>query len=63
MALVFCRESLEEQRLSAEINRKLGYHKARRDILAWARSRRRCIRYTCIVSGQREPSRYASYKR
>eukprot|EP00088_Acartia_fossae_P060318 TRINITY_DN72207_c0_g1_i1.p1 TRINITY_DN72207_c0_g1~~TRINITY_DN72207_c0_g1_i1.p1 ORF type:complete len:219 (-),score=40.36 TRINITY_DN72207_c0_g1_i1:83-739(-) len=38
------RESLEEQRRAAEINRKLGYHRARRDILAWARSKRRFIR-------------------
>lgn len=44
------RESLEEQRLSAEINRKLGYHRARRDILGWARSKRRCIRREELLS-------------
>ena len=39
------RDSLEEQRLVGEVNRKLGYHRARRDILSWAKSRRRFIRF------------------
>jgi len=38
------RDSLEEQRVTGEINRKLGYHRARRDILNWAKSKRRFIR-------------------
>jgi hypothetical protein len=38
------RDSLEEQRVNGEINRKLGYHRARKDILNWAKSKRRFIR-------------------
>ena len=38
------RDSLEEQKLAADINRKLGYHRARRDLLTWTRSKRRFIR-------------------
>ena len=36
---------MEEQKLAADINRKVGYHRARRDMLSWARSKRRFIRY------------------
>jgi len=38
------RDSLEEQRVTGEVNRKLGYHRARKDILNWAKSKRRNIR-------------------
>lgn len=44
------RDSLEEQRLVGDVNRKLGYHRARRDILTWAKSRRRFIRREELLS-------------
>lgn len=44
------RDSLEELRLTADINRKLGYQRARRDILTWARSKRRSIRRDELLS-------------
>ena len=40
----YIRDSLEEQKLVGEVNRKLGYHRSRRDILTWAKSKRRFIR-------------------
>jgi len=44
------RDSLEEQKLAGEINRKLGYHRARRDIMSWAKSKRRFIRREELLS-------------
>lgn len=44
------RDSLEELRLAADINRKLGYQRARRDILTWARGKRRSIRRDELLS-------------
>jgi len=38
------KESLEEQGKAGEINRKLGYQRAREDIVNWAKSKRRFIR-------------------
>jgi len=44
------RDSLEERGLASEISRKVGYHRARKDLLSWARSKRRFIRREELLS-------------
>jgi len=44
------KDSLEEYRVGGEVNRKLGYHRARRELTTWARGKRRFIRRDELLS-------------
>jgi len=44
------KDSLEEYKLAGEVNRKLGYHRARKDLTTWARGKRRFIRRDELLS-------------
>lgn len=44
------KDSLEEYRVAGEVNRKLGYQRARRDMTHWARGKRRFIRRDELLS-------------
>jgi len=44
------KDSLEEYRVAGEVNRKLGYQRARRDLTHWARGKRRFIRRDELLS-------------